>query len=104
MKVSPPPSVTRASLTVTAALSSFRIVPVPPAPVPPAPEVAKAKPAAPAWDPAAATVTPGGALDTVKLTVKVSLPSNIASAVVDTVKVWVSPFVPLKLRAVVFAV
>ena len=40
--------------------------------------------------------------ETVKPTVKVSFASSTASSVVDTVKVFDSPFVPVKLSAFVF--
>ena len=49
-------------------------------------------------------MTPSGALDRVRLTVKVSSFSTTASSVVATVKVFVSFFVPAKVIAAVFAV
>ena len=67
---------------VTAAPSLSRIVPVP----------------------VSVEVTPLGALETVRPTVKVSSPSNTASAVVETVNVCVSPALPAKLSAVALAV
>ena len=66
---------------VTVAASSLSIVPVP----------------------VSVAVTPEGALDTDRPTVKVSSASNTASSVVETVKVFVSPFVPVKLSALVFS-
>ena len=84
MKVIDSPSLALASFTVTAAswLSSLLIVPVP----------------------VSVDVMPEGASDTVRPTVKVSLPSTTASSVVDTVNVSVSLAVPVKLSAVVLAV
>ena len=56
--------------------------------------------------PVAVSVAPTAACvpETARLTVKVSSASNTSSAVVATVKVFVSPAVPVKLRAAVFAV
>ena len=78
------PSSALASLTVTVAPSSLLMVPVPVS--------------------VAVTVVPVGAAETVRPTVKVSFASRTASSVVDTVKVWVSPLVPVKVNAVVLAV
>ncbi len=64
----PLPSSAFASFTVTAALSSLLMVPVP----------------------VSVAVTPLGAFDTVSPTVKVSLASRTASSAVETVKVLVS--------------
>ena len=69
-------------LTFTVAVSSLLIVPVP----------------------VSLSVTPGGALDTLKLTVNVSSDSTTPSFVVATVKVWVSLAVPVKAIAAVLAV
>ena len=77
----PSPSSALASFTVTAALSSSLMVPVP----------------------VSLTVTPVGAPDTLKPTVKVSLASSTASSSVETVNVLVSPLVPLKSRSAVFS-
>ena len=44
------------------------------------------------------------AFETLKPTVKVSLPSTSASSVVCTVKVWVSLAVPMNVNAAVFSV
>ena len=82
VKVMLSPSDALALLIVTAALSSLLMVPVP----------------------VSVAVTPEGALETLKPTVKVSLASNTASSVVETVKVLVSLAVPVKLIAVVLAV
>ena len=77
------PSLAEASSIVTAALpSSFVIVPV-------AVSVA---------------VTPAVVSDTARLTVKVSAASTTASSVVATVKLCVSPAVPVNVSAVVFSV
>ena len=75
------PSEALASFTVTAALSSLLIVPVP----------------------VSVAVTPLGALETVRPTVKVSFASSTASSVVSTVNVSVSPLAPVKVSAVVFS-
>ena len=82
VKVIPEPSEALASPIVTSALSSSLIVPVP----------------------VSVDVTPDGASETVRPTVKVSFASSTASSVVDTVKVSVSPAVPLKLIPAVLAV
>ena len=82
MKVTDSPSSALLSSTVTAALSSSVTVPVP----------------------VSVAVIPDGASETVRPTVKVSSASRIASSVVETVNVFVSPFVPVKLSAVVFSV
>ena len=75
-------SVALPSLIDTVALSSFLIVPVP----------------------VSVSFTPGGALETVRSTVKVSGCSTTASSVVETVKVFVSPLVPVKEIPAVLAV
>ena len=80
VKVILEPSDALALLMVTAALSSLLIVPVP----------------------VSVAVMPD--FEVLKPTVKVSLASNTASSMVDTEKVLVSPFVPLKESAVVLAV
>ena len=49
-------------------------------------------------------VTPAGASDRLRLTVKVSSVSPAASSVVSTVKVCVSPAAPVKVSADVFSV
>ena len=67
---------------VTVELSSLLIVPVP----------------------VSVAVTPDGASETVRPTVKVSAASTFASSVVETVKVLVSALVPVKVNAVVLAV
>ena len=54
--------------------------------------------------PVSVAVTPDGALETARLTVKVSSPSTTASSVVDTVNFLVSFAVPLNESAVVLAV
>ena len=81
MKEIDSPSDALASPIVTSALSSSLIVPVP----------------------VSVAVTPDGALDTARSTWKVSSASSTASPVVDTVKVSVSPAVPVKVSAVVFS-
>ena len=81
VKVISEPSEALASSIVTSAASSLLMVPVP----------------------VSVDVTPDGASDTLKLTVKVSLASNTTSAVVATLKLFVSPAVPLKLSAEVFS-
>ena len=78
----PLPSSALPSFTDTSEASSLLMVPVP----------------------VSVEVTPEGALDTDRLTVKVSSYSTTASSLVDTVKLLVSPFVPLKLSAEVFGV
>ena len=79
VKVIPSPSSALASLMVTAALSSLLMVPVP----------------------VSVEVTPE--FETLNPTVKVSSASSTASSVVETMKVLVSPLVPVKLSAVVFS-
>ena len=78
------PSLALASFTVTVALvaSSSLIVPVP----------------------VSVDVTPEGASETDRPTVKVSVPSTTASSFVDTVNVLVSFAVPVKVSALVLAV
>ena len=82
VKLSESPSLAEASAMVTAALSSLVIVPV-------AVSVA---------------VTVTEVPDTARPTVKVSSASTTASWVVETVKVSVSPAVPVKVSAEVFSV
>ena len=82
VKVRESPSTVLASAIVTVALSSSVMAPA-------AVSVA---------------VTPDGASDTLRVTVKVSLPSTASSSMVETVNVCSSPAVPVKLRAAVFAV
>ena len=77
------PSSALASFTVTVALSSLLMVPVPVA--------------------LAVMSSVSVVSETLRPTVKVSSPSTMASSVVDTVKVLVSPLVPLKERAAVFS-
>ena len=81
VKVILSPSFALASLMVMVELSSLLIVPVP----------------------VSLDVIPFGAFDTLNPTVNVSLPSTFASSVVETVNVSVSPFVPVKVSAVVFS-
>ena len=76
------PSLALASFTVTAALSSLLIVPVP----------------------VSLDVMVRDVPDTVRPIVKVSSASKTASSVVETVNVFVSLAVPVKLSAVVLAV
>ena len=80
VKVMSSPSLALASLTVTVALSSLVIVPMP------------------------ESVAVTSDLEAVRLTVKVSFSSTTTSSVVDTVNVFVSFAVPVKLRAVVLVV
>ena len=82
VKVIESPSVAEASAIVTAELSSSLIVPV-------AVSVA---------------VTVAVVPETVRPTVKVSAGSTSVSSVVDTVKLLVSPAVPVNVSAVVFSV
>ena len=74
------PSDAFASFTLTAALSSLSMVPVP----------------------VSVAVTLSDVPETVRPTVKVSSASSTASSVVETVKVWVSLAVPVKVNAFVF--
>ena len=83
MKVMPSPSSASASSMVTSALSSLSIVPV--------------------ASSVSVTVVPVGTSEAVSPTVKVSSPSKTASWVVDTVKLFVSLAVPVKVRAAVFS-
>ena len=53
--------------------------------------------------PVSLAVTPDGASETDSPTVNVSSPSTTASSVVDTVNVFVSPFVPVNESADVFS-
>ena len=82
VKVRESPSSSVASAIVTAALSSSVMVPL-------AVSVA---------------VTVAVVPETVRPTVKVSFGSTSVSSVVDTVKLWVSPAVPVKVSAEVFSV
>ena len=82
MKEIESPSDALPSSIVTSAPSSLLIVPVP----------------------VSVDVTPAGASETLKPTVKVSSPSSTASSFVATVSVFVSPAVPVKLIPAVFAV
>ena len=75
------PSSAFALFTVTVAPSSLLIVPVP----------------------VSVAVMLSDVPETLKPTVKVSFASSAASSVVETVKVCVSPFVPVKVSAVVFS-
>ena len=83
MKVIESPSLAEASAIVTVAPpSSLAIVPV-------AVSVA---------------ITSAEVPDTVRLTVNVSSASTAVSSVVETVKLWVSPAVPVNVSAAVFSV
>ena len=72
--------------------------PLPP-PLPPSSSVM-----VPVAESPAVTVTPLGVPDTPRLTLKVSSFSTTASSVVATVKVCVSPDLPIKAMAAVFSV
>ena len=77
------PSSASASAMVTSAWSSLLTVPV--------------------ASSVSVTDVPAGASEAVRPTVKVSSASSTSSSVVDTVKLCVSPLVPVKVRAAVFS-